>query len=154
MGVLVAGGASDPLPSDLILRGGEPALRKHFYQSGLEIENEQRHRRIVIAERAIRRRSDQFIDLAQFGRNLDFVRAGLHGYGNFEVADGFGRRVNPVRRLAEPPGNLGKVEGLHAGGLKAGEAQVLSLRTPDADAASGERKRPAVDVEGEAWFFG
>src|SRR6266852_3409763 len=46
MRFLIARGARNPLLPHLILRGGEPSLRQHLDQPRLQIENEQRERRI------------------------------------------------------------------------------------------------------------
>src|SRR5262249_46988768 len=81
----VAGDTSDPLASHLVLRGGEPALGKDLDQSSLKVKDEQCHGGIVLTALRIRGGNDQFIHLAQFGRNLKVVRSGFHAYRKLEI---------------------------------------------------------------------
>ena len=60
----IARGAADPLRSNFVLRGGEPALRENLHQPGMEIEHEECHGRIVSALGRVSGGNNQFLDIS------------------------------------------------------------------------------------------
>src|SRR5437763_12205238 len=69
----VAGSPCDPLGTDFVLGCSKPALREDLDQPCMEVEDEQRHGGIVRASCGVSCGNYNFLNIAQFCRNLNAV---------------------------------------------------------------------------------
>ncbi len=150
MRFLVASGARNPLFPNLILRGREPLLRQHLHQSGLQIENKKRKRRIVIRHRFIAGGHDQLVNRRQSAGTSILCMPGPSVSGTSNSATGAVLAKIRSEDCLNHPAISARSNVFELIRIEADKPNAPPLRAPDAKQPRRYNKRPAVRVQSQS----